>query len=60
MYIAWQHNPQCEFHCEGIINWSNWLAVGSAWFVAGFVLIFVVSALLRSIINVIGHRSENT
>ena len=28
LYITWQHNPQCEFHCEGIINWANWLPYG--------------------------------
>ena len=28
LYMTWQHNPQCEFHCEGNINWLNWLPYG--------------------------------
>ena len=42
LYVSWQHNPQCEFHCEGNINWLNWLPYG---FVYGFYafLISIVS-----------------
>ncbi|RBP49587.1 hypothetical protein DFR28_10312 [Arenicella xantha] len=29
LYITWGHNPQCEFHCGGAINWLNWLPYGA-------------------------------
>ena len=28
LYVSWNHNPQCEFHCEGVIYWRNWLPYG--------------------------------
>jgi hypothetical protein len=28
MYIAWQHNPQGEFHESGRIHWGDWLLLG--------------------------------
>jgi hypothetical protein len=41
LYITWQHNPQCEFPCEGNINWLNWLPYGV---ISGFYA-FIVSML---------------
>ena len=38
LYVTWQHNPQCEFHCEGVINWSNWLTYGFIASLFGFVV----------------------
>ena len=38
LYITWQHNPQCEFHCDGVINWSHWLLYGFAYWLVGFVI----------------------
>jgi hypothetical protein len=37
LYITWEHNPQCEFHCDGVVYWSAWLPYGAAAFVIGFV-----------------------
>lgn len=36
MYAAWQHNPQCEYHCEGVIFWDSLLPVGVSWFLVTF------------------------
>jgi len=49
MYAAWQHNPQCEFHCEGAVNWWHWLSVGASWFVACSFAAFVVGLSVRKL-----------
>lgn len=47
MYIAWQHNPQCEFHCaEEGIHYSALFGLGASWAVVVSVVSFVVSGLL--------------
>jgi len=33
MTIAWEHNPQGEFHGAAGIQWHNWLPIGVVWFV---------------------------
>lgn len=33
LYVAWQHNPQGEFHDGGMVHWFSWLWIGAAWFV---------------------------
>jgi hypothetical protein len=50
MYVAWQHNPQGEFHDDAGIHWLPWLGVGLTWFlaIAGLpCLIAVTVAVLR-------------
>jgi hypothetical protein len=52
MYVAWQHNPQGEFHEEinGVlsIHWGDWLRVGLSWFAVVFVpLSLVGTAVVR-------------
>ena len=46
MYIAWQHNPQCEFHCEDVINWYNWFNVGLSWFILSYVVALIIVWLI--------------
>jgi hypothetical protein len=46
-YIGWQHNPQCEFHCEDSINWLAILMVWVSWCIG---ISLVVTAAL-SLIN---------
>jgi hypothetical protein len=36
LYITWQHNPQCDFHCDGIVNWGHWLLYGLIYWIIGF------------------------
>ncbi|SDX01231.1 hypothetical protein [Marinobacter mobilis] len=43
LYLAWQHNPQCEYHCEGVIHWSNLLPLGLSWFAVTFAGLLVVA-----------------
>jgi len=40
MYIAWQHNSQCDVHCGDIIHWDYWFTLGGLWFAATFVSTF--------------------
>ncbi len=30
--IAWQHNPQCAIHCDGIIEWQYLFQLWLFWF----------------------------
>ena len=43
MYMAWNHNPQCAYHCEGVIHWGSLLSVGGAWFAIVFVAMLAAS-----------------
>jgi hypothetical protein len=45
MYIAWQHNPQGEFHQAGTVHWAHWLSLGGLW----AALIILPGALLAAI-----------
>ena len=37
MWMAWQHNPQCEIHCaEQGIDWVYWLTLGAGGWLLGF------------------------
>lgn len=49
MAQAWQHNSQCEIHCDGIIHWGYWLALGGTWFVLTFVVVIVIGSLVQMI-----------
>lgn len=42
MYVAWDHNPQCEIHCDGNVDWPYWLLIGGSWFVPVFVGVFLL------------------
>lgn len=45
MYVAWMHNPQCEIHCDGQIDWAYWVFIGVCWAVP----VFFLTALTLSI-----------
>lgn len=60
MYAAWQHNPQCEFHCEGAVNWGSWLLVGGSWLVAGSAVAFLAIMGVRLLVARLGSKSANT
>ena len=53
MFIAWDHNPQCEFHCEGQVYWGRWILVGASWALPGFLLI----TMLASVVHVVRKKS---
>jgi len=48
MYIAWQHNPQQEFHTENLIHWNNLIPIGLSWFIAVSGAIFAFTFILFS------------
>jgi len=53
MDVAWKHNPQCEIHCEGVINFSYWILIGISWFIMTFIVVFIFTILVRKIKNMI-------
>ena len=47
MWMAWQHNAQCEIHCPELgVDWGYWLTLGGAGLVLGFVLSMALGGLL--------------
>lgn len=57
LYIAWQHNPQCEFHCDGVIHWSTWLPYGSiGWFLGTLCAIPLVAMVALAVTLFNGRR----
>lgn len=59
MYIAWQHNPQCEIHCEGEIDWFHWFLIGISWLLAGFIVTLIATISFRSILALTKDRKLN-
>ena len=47
MYISWQHNSQCEIHCEGIVHWGYWFTLG----LFAFAPIFIAALVLALAFN---------
>jgi len=55
MYVAWQHNPQGEFHDETGVHWFAWVAIGVSWLVAVAppvaLVVGVFSAIARRVLR---------
>ena len=52
MWMAWDHNPQCEIHCaEQGIDWGYWLALGVGGWLIGFLICMVPASLLIRILR---------
>lgn len=51
MYVSWQHNPQCEIHCEGIIYWGYWLVLGLSAFTPVFLAVFGLAWVFNHVKN---------
>ena len=51
LYVAWDHNPQGEFHGELGVNWANWLFLGFSWFVPVSLVSSLISGTIISILN---------
>lgn len=60
MYLAWQHNPQCELHCaEQGIQYGALFGVGTSWVMMVSVSSFIVGGVLpASIRGLIGLASK--
>ncbi|MBV7315743.1 hypothetical protein [Shewanella sp. NIFS-20-20] len=50
-YAAWQHNPQCEFHCEGSINGLALFTLWASWFITITLIAGVVISLLWYLVS---------
>jgi len=48
MYVAWEHNSQCEIHDNGIIDFSYLFTIGISWFLLGFIALFLL-------MNIVGY-----
>ena len=59
MYVAWQHNPQEEFHGTGVIHWSEWLAVGLIHFAFAFVAALPLVAIVWLALRLISPARRN-
>ena len=49
MYVAWEHNPQCEIVDDEVINFKYWIEIGLSWFIVAFVIVFVVINIMHKI-----------
>jgi len=49
MYLAWEHNPQCEIVDDGVIHFKYWIEIGLSWFIVAFVVVFVVINIIHKI-----------
>ena len=58
MYVAWEHNPQCEIVDDGVINFKYWIEIGFSWFIVAFVIVFVVINIIYIINNYINKKEE--
>lgn len=38
LFVTWSHNPQCEFHCEGVVHWKYWLSYCAMFGIFSYVL----------------------
>jgi len=49
MYVAWQHNPQCEIHCAELgVSWGYWLFIGASWAIPTMVVTFFIARFIAS------------
>lgn len=51
LYITYDHNPQCEFHCDGVINWANWLPYGIIYALFSFILFLAMGFIIKFLIE---------
>jgi hypothetical protein len=58
LYVSWQHNPQCEFHCDGTINWQNWLPYGLISGLCAFFSALVVGHALKIGYSLLSRNSR--
>ncbi len=47
MYIAWEHNPQCEIHEKEVIDFEYWFTIGISWFLLAFVVVFILMTIVK-------------
>ncbi|TVT47116.1 MAG: hypothetical protein FHK82_18200 [Sedimenticola thiotaurini] len=51
MYLAWQHNPQCEIHCDGGVYWSFWFMLGLSAFTPVFLVVICLVWVIKYVKN---------
>jgi len=49
MYIAWQHNSQCEIHCDESIYWGYLLSIGASWLFVTASIIFLSLLVIQKV-----------
>ena len=59
MYVAWEHNPQGEFHetdGSGTIHWLSWLPIGGGWFAVGFGIVWLPCSAVELAAHLVRSR----
>lgn len=56
MLLAWKHNPQCEIHCDEILDWWYFIQIGATWF---FMAVFFGLTLQCIIQTLIRHMKKH-
>ncbi len=51
MKMAWEHNPQCEYHCDGVVHWSSLAVIGGTWFLLAAVVMMLAFVPLYWLVN---------
>jgi hypothetical protein len=60
LYVTWQHNPQCEFHCDGVVHWGTWLPYGAVATVLGFVAALPVAFAVTAAVAIVRQRKRDS
>lgn len=50
-YAGWRHNPQCEFHCDGFVDWYSFFILWASWLVTVSVVGGAIMSLLLYVFN---------
>jgi len=60
MYVAWDHNPQGEFHeldGSGTIHWLSWLPIGGVWFGVVFGGVWLPASAIELAVHLLRRRT---
>ena len=56
MYVAYEHNAQGEIYTEGVTDFSYWMLIGLSWFIATFIVSFMVIFVFALIMKRVKRR----
>jgi hypothetical protein len=53
LHITWDHNPQCEFHCDGVIHWETWLPYGGIAGLVAFIVALPIAFAIAAVVAIV-------
>jgi hypothetical protein len=56
LHITWDHNPQCEFHCDGVIHWGTWLPYGGVAGLVAFIVALPIGLAVAAVVAIVRDR----